>query len=203
MPRHTVLPALLGAALLSASACTTTSVQTYRDPALAATKIEAVAILPLQNTRFDPQVAVNLNRGIVQAFAARNRSIRVIGPAEAQEALGAENLVEVYSQFLRDYSTSGLLNKGALNRIRTALNCDAILHGYIASVQQQDGYPYHPAYTKLTLTYSLIGLKDAVLLWNTSATVRTETTAFNKAPEIEEVIPTVQQTILASLPSLQ
>ncbi len=191
------------AAFLTLAACTTTSVRTYRDPSLAATPITSVAILPLQNMRYGPQIAVNLNRGVVQAFAARNKAVRVVGPAEAQETLGSAGLVEVYSQFLRDYGTSGLLNKGALNRIAEALKVDAILHGYIASVEQQDGYPYHPAYTKITLTYSLIGLHNAVLLWDTSATARVEGSAFSKAPEVEEVIPVVQNIVLANLPQLR
>jgi hypothetical protein len=161
---------LLCVSVSSLSACTTTKVQTFSTPSLAATQIESIAILPFQHTRFDPHMALSLNRSIEQAFAARNQRIRIVGPAEAQAILGAANLVEVYAQFVRDYRTSRLLNKGALHQVH---NVDAILSGSITSVVQLDGAPHRPAFTHLTLTYALMGLRHGVLLWDTAATVNT------------------------------
>ena len=151
---------LLCVSVSSLSACTTTQVQTFSAPSLAATQIESIAILPFQPTRFGPHIALSLNRSIEQAFAARNQRMRIVGPAEAQAILGAANLVEVYAQFVRDYRTSGLLNKGALHQVHDALNVDAILSGSITSVVQLDGAPHRPAFTHLTLTYALIGLRN-------------------------------------------
>ena len=164
---------LLCVSVSSLSACTTTKVQTFSAPSLAATKIESIAILPFQHIRFGPHMALSLNRGIGQAFAAQNQHIRIVGPAEAHAILGAANLVEVYAQILRDYRTSGLLNKGALHQVHDALNVDAILSGSITSVVQLDGAPHRPAFTNLTLRYSLIDLRKGVLLWDTAATVNT------------------------------
>ena len=193
---------LLCVSVSSLSACTTTQVQTFSAPSLAATQIESIAILPFQHTRFGPHMALSLNRSIEQAFAARNQRIRIVGPAEAQAILGAANLVEVYAQFVRDYRTSGLLNKGALHQVHDALNVDAILSGSITSVVQLDGAPHRPAFTHLTLTYALIGLRHGVLLWDTAATVNTERTVFDKAPDVEEGIPQAQEIIIANLPTL-
>jgi hypothetical protein len=194
---------LLGLSTISLAACTTTKVRTYRDPSLIATQINSIAILPFQHTRFGPHIAVSLNRGIVQAVADQNQRVRIIDPAEAQARLGAANLGEVYSQFWRVYSTSGRLNKGALTQIQDALNVDALLHGYVTSIVQLDGAPYRPAFTNLTLTYALIGLRNAIVLWNTTATIRMERTTFDKAPEVEDVIPKAQETIITNLPTLQ
>ena len=193
---------LLCVSVSSLSACTTTQVQTFSAPSLAATQIESIAILPFQHTRFGPHMALSLNRSIEQAFAARNQRMRIVGPAEAQAILGAANLVEVYAQFVRDYRTSGLLNKGALHQVHDALNVDAILSGSITSVVQLDGAPHRPAFTTLTLTYALIGLRNGVLLWDTAATVNTERTVFDKAPDVEEGIPQAQAIIIANLPTL-
>src|SRR5262245_38107976 len=102
-----------------------------------------------------------------------------MGPAEAQDKLSSAGLIETYSQFLREYGTSGILNKTALAKLGEALGVDAILQGDISQLEQQDGYPYHPAYTKLVLRYSIISLKSGVLLWESSATAKKETTAFN------------------------
>lgn len=149
-----------------------------------------------------PHIALSLNRSIEQAFAARNQRMRIVGPAEAQAILGAANLVEVYAQFVRDYRTSGLLNKGALHQVHDAFNVDAILSGSITSVVQLDGAPHRPAFTTLTLTYALIGLRNGVLLWDTAATVNTERTVFDKAPDVEEGIPQAQEIIITNLPTL-
>ena len=193
---------LLCVSVSSLSACTTTKVQTFSTPSLAATQIESIAILPFQHTRFGPHIALSLNRSIEQAFAARNQRIRIVGPAEAQAILGAANLVEVYAQFVREYRTSGRLNTGALHQVHDALNVDAILYGSITSVVQLDGAPHRPAFTHLTLTYALIGLRHGVLLWDTAATVNTERTVFDNAPDVEEGIPKAQASIIAHLPTL-
>jgi hypothetical protein len=193
---------LLCVSVSSLSACTTTQVQTFSAPSLAATQIESIAILPFQHTRFGPHIALSLNRSIEQAFAARNQRMRIVGPAEAQAILGAANLVEVYAQLVRDYRTSGLLNKGALHQVHDALNVDAILSGSLTSVVQLDGAPHRPAFTTLTFTYALIGLRNGVLLWDTAATVNTERTVFDKAPDVEEGIPQAQEIIIANLPTL-
>ena len=202
MLRASTWVVLLCVSVSSLSACTTTKVQTFSAPSLVATKIESIAILPFQHTRFGPHIALSLNRGIEQAFAARNQRIRIVGPAEAQAILGAANLVEVYAQLVRDSRTSGLLNKGALQQVHDALNVDAILAGSITSVVQLDGAPHRPAFTHLTLTYALIGLRHGVLLWDTAATVDTERTVFDKAPDVEEGIPQAQASIIAHLPTL-
>jgi hypothetical protein len=193
---------LLGVSVLSLSACTTTKVRTFSAPSLAATTIESIAILPFQDTRVGPHSALSLNRGIEQAFAARNPRMRIVGPAEAQALLGAANLGEVYAQFVREYRTSGRLNTGALHQVHAALKVDAILSGYITSVVQLDGAPHRPAFTQLTLTYALIGLRPGVLLWDTAATVSTERTVFDKAPDVDEGLSKAQESISAHLPTL-
>jgi hypothetical protein len=193
---------LLGVSVISLSACTTAKVRTFSAPPLAATTIESIAILPFQHTRVGSHSALSLNRGIEQAFAARNPRMRLVGPAEAQVILGAAHLVEVYAQLVRDYRTSGRLNTGALHQVHDALKVDAILSGFITSVVQLDGAPHRPAFTHLTLTYALIGLRHGVLLWDTAATVSTERTVFDKAPEVDEGLPKAQESIIAHLPTL-
>jgi hypothetical protein len=202
MVRASTWVLLLGVSVLSLSACTTTKVRTFSAPSLAATPIESIAIVPFQDTRVGPHSAWSLNRGIEQAFAARNPRLRVVGPAEAQARLGAAHLGEVYAQLVRDYRTSGRLNTGALHQVHAALNVDAMLSGSITSVVQLDGAPHRPAFTQLTLTYALIGLRHGVLLWDTAATVSTERTVFDKAPDVDEGISKAQESISAHLPTL-
>ena len=65
-----------------------------------------------------------------------------------------------------------------------------------------DGAPHRPAFTHLTLTYVLIGLRPGVLLWETAATVRTERTVFDTAPDVDEGLPKAQDSIITHLPTL-
>lgn len=189
--------------VLLLGSCTTTRIRTYQDPSLSATPLVSVAVLPLQNTRLGPQIAIDLNRGIVQALSRSNPTLKILGPAEVQETLSRAGLVETYAQFLRDYGTSGLLNKSALAKLGEALGVDGILQGDISQLEQQDGQPYRPAYTKVVLRYSIISLTSGALLWESSATAKKETTAFNKAPEIEDVVPTAQSTLVEQMPMLR
>ena len=193
---------LLCVSVSSLSACTPTKVQTFSAPALTATTIESIALLPLQPTRVDPHMAVGLNRRIGQAFAAQNPRMRLVDPAEAQARLGVAHLVEVSAQLVREYRTSRRLNQGALHQVHAVLNVDAILAGSLTSVIQLDGAPHRPAFTTLTLTYALIGLRHGVLLWDTAVTVSTERTVFDNAPDVEEGIPQAQDIIIAHLPTL-
>jgi len=46
-------------------------------------------------------------------------------------------------------------------------------------------------------------LKSGVLLWESSATAKKESTALNQAPEIEEVVPAAQSTLVAQFPAFR
>ena len=202
MVRASTWVLLLGVSVLSLSACTTTTVRTFSAPSLAATTIESMAIVPFQDTRVGSHSALSLNRGIEQAFAARNPRLRIVGPADAQVRLGAAHLGEVYAQLVREYRTSGRLNTGALHQVHDALKVDAMLSGFLTSMVQLDGAPHRPAFTQFTLTYALIGLRHGGLLWDTAATVSTERTVFDKAPDVDESLPKAQESISAHLPTL-
>ena len=157
--------ALVLSLVLLLGSCTTTRVRTYQDPSLSTTPLASVAILPLQNTRLGPQIAIDLNRGIVQALSRSNSSLKIMGPVEAQDKLSSAGLIETYSQFLRDYGTSGLLNKAALAKLGESLGVDAILQGDISQLEQRDGYPYHPAYTRIgfALLNHLVNIRGSTL----------------------------------------
>ena len=201
MKRTILTGATLASLVLFVAGCITTRVRVYQDPSFSTTQLSFIAVLPLQNTRLGPQVAIDLNRGVVQELSRRNPNLRIMGPAEAQEKLSSAGLIESYSQFLRDYGTSGLLNKAVLMKLGDALCVDAVLQGDISQLEQQDGvYGYIRAYTKLTLRYSVISLKSGVVLWESSVTVKKQTTTLGKAPEIEEVVPSAQSTLIEQMP---
>lgn len=178
----------LGLTLLTA--CSYTRVKWYEDLFLSTASLNSIAVLPLQNVRLSRRTATETDRAIVEALIGRNPDLTIVDSAEAQDKLSTAGVIETYSQFLRDYRASRLLDKAALAKMGDTLGTDAILQGDIAQLIQVDGLPLHnAAYTKLVLRYSIFSLKARKLLWESSATVYKKTTGLSRAPEIEEVIP--------------
>ena len=134
---------------------------------------------------------------MAQAFTARNAEVRVVEPSETRSRYVAD-----YSSFLRDYNTYGILDKHTLAKMADTLNVDAVLHGTIIAMEQQDGFPYPIAYTKVKLTYALIGLRNAEVLWNVSAIASVRKSTFSGAPDSNEAIADVQKMVLDQLPEL-
>jgi len=197
-PRKAIVPRILFIGLITAVACsTTTTIQTHRSPTLTTMPVKSVAILPIQNAFFSIKVADSLEQEVAQAFTARNAEVRVIAPSDTRARYVAD-----YSSFLRDYNTYGTLDKHVLARMADTLNVDAVLHGTIISMEQQDGFPYPVAYTKVKIIYTLIGLRSAEVLWDVSAIASVRKSAFSGAPDSNEAIADIGKMVLDQLPEL-
>jgi hypothetical protein len=196
-----------GLAFVLLTACTPARVavwstgRVYHDPRLSSTPLSSMAVLPLQNTRRGPQIAIALTSDVVTELRSRNPHLTIMGPAAVQERLNATRLIGTYAQFLRDYGTSGLLDTAALTKIAHALGVDALVQGEIAHLDQHDGDRSHPASTTLTLHYSIIALKAGVLLWDSSVTLRYQSPAVHKAPDLEDVVPIAHSLLLTQMPT--
>ena len=197
------LALLVPAVLLPLAGCVATAhVSTYVDPDFGSRPVRSVAVLPLENGRLGPQIAANINGGILQGIGRRNPSLVLVGPRDAQERISDGGLIEAYAQFLRDYATSGLINRTTLSKVGAALRVDAVLQGEITQLVAEDGYPYHGAHTNITIRYSLIGTATGTLLWQCSGSGEKMVSAMQKAPPLEEVIPAALDAILKALPPL-
>ena len=147
---------LLCVSVSSLSACTTTKVQTFtqrppwqrpRSRVLRSCRFSIPALAPTWLT----SIVVSSRRSLPGTSAC------IVGPAEACGDTGAANPWRC-TRNLCVITVRQPLNKGALHQVHDALNVDTILSGSITSVQL-DGAPHRPAFTHLTLTYALIGLR--------------------------------------------
>lgn len=197
------MSALLSALVpLVMAGCASASLRSYVDPALASGAIRSVAILPVRNARLLPDESRELNREFARHFQETNPSVRLVGPAEATDALNTARLTERYTDFLRDFSTSGIPNARTLREIGDSLNVDAIVQGEVFDVQQRDTQlASSRGETSVTVRYALLGVSKGMVLWEgTSAARKTATTTLSRTPPLYEVISIAQKRILESMP---
>ncbi len=136
------------------------TLKTFVEPSIQPASIRVVAIFPMRNARLLPDESRELNRGIVQAFHKQNPNVRLVGPEESTTLLNEAGLTEKYSDFLRDYATSGIPNVTTLKKIGNALEVDAILQGEVFDIRQIDGaYGITRGKTSVTVRYVLLSTR--------------------------------------------
>jgi len=184
--------------------CASVSLKTFVDPSIDPESIRRVAIFPIRNVRLLPDESREINRGVTRAFHERNPNTEIVGPAEAVALLNKAELADDYSEFLRDYYTSGIPNMKTLNEIGESLAVDAIMQGEIFDILQIDGsYGSHKGKTSLTLRYSMLSTRKDIILWEATSNAKKVTfTALESAPPLYEVIELAQEKILSALPKL-
>ncbi|MCH8315453.1 MAG: hypothetical protein IIA64_05725 [Planctomycetes bacterium] len=174
----------------------------FVDPSFGPGTISSVAVFPIKNTRLAPSEAQQINRKISQAIHARSPGLEIMSSAEATRKLNSAGLVETWANFIDDYVTGGIPNATDLRTIGRALGVDAIMQGEIVSVQQRDGaYGYTRGSTRVTVRFSMLGTKDAKLLWESSSDgIRATATTMDVAPPVIEAITLAVDKICENLP---
>ena len=180
------------------------TLRTFVEPSIQPGSIQSVAIFPMRNARLLPGEAREVNRGVSQAFHQQNPNVKIVGPTESTSLLNTEGLTEKYTDFLRDYATSGIPNVSSLKEIGNALNVDAILQGELFDIYQIDGaFGVNRGSTSVTVRYTLLSTSQGVVLWEaTSNAKKTTATKVESAPPLYEVIIMAQEKILTALPTL-
>ena len=194
------------ASFLLASGCATqrASLKTFVEPSIDPGSIESVAIFPIRNVRLLPDESRELNRGVTQAFSKQNPNVRIVGPTESTDLLNKAELADKYSDFLRDYATSGIPNVATLKEIGNALDVDAILQGEVFDIRQIDGaFGINCGKTSVTVRYGMLSTRHGDVLWEASSKSEKKTaTTVESAPPLYEVIAIAQDKILTALPTL-
>jgi len=194
-------------ALLISFGCATPHVnfRTFTDPSIQTSAIKNIAILPIRNSRILPGESNEMIRALTREILKLNPKISILTNVKAIELLNKNNMTEKYSDFLRDYATSGIPNLNVLKEIGQILTVDAILQGEVFDISQQNGhYPGVMAYTSLSLRYYLLSTIKANVLWESrcSVSVQASGTVWAPPPPIIEVINIAQDKILTNLPLL-
>lgn len=193
---------IVSSGLLIGCATSSASINTYVDPTFDGSGLERIAIFPVRNTRLAPSEAQQLNRNLSQAISKRRPSMAIMGSAEAIQVLNDSGLADEWARFLDNYTASGIPNAAVLRDIGQVLGVDAIIQGEIVNIQQFDGvYGGNPGTTRVTVRYSMMGVRSGKLLWEASSDgVRTTGTTLEGAPPIIEAVKLAQQKILSTLP---
>jgi hypothetical protein len=178
--------------------------RTYTDPSLATRTVSAIALFPVRDALIAESQSVDMNRRLVDALQRKNPKVRVIEPRDVIAILNGKHLVDDYDHYLVELGQTGIPNRDILGRIGEALGVDAIMQGRLVGLQQADGSGMSgvPGLTALTLRYSIVCTRDAVLLWETSEEVRKQRSSnFSAAPRLRGVLPEAVANIAATIPA--
>lgn len=180
------------------------TLKTYVEPSLDPCAVKAIAVFPMRNVRLLPDEAREINRGVTQALHSQNQNLKILGPAESVDLLNKAELADGYSDFLRDYATSGIPNASLLRKIGEALYVDAIMQGEVYDIKQRDGtYSGNKGETSLTVRYVILSTTKGDVLWEATSNSKLSTaTTIEDAPPLYEAILNAQNKILSALPTL-
>lgn len=197
---HRILVALI---CLIFAGCSSATLKTFTDPSINPESIKSVAMFPMRNAQLLPDETREINRAISQTFSQKNQNIKLVSPANAIDLMNQHGLTETYSNFLRDYSTSGIPNIDVLRKIGASLKVDAILQGEIFNIRQLDSDGWSYASTSLTIRYVLLSTINGNALWEGVSNGRKMGGVFDYvAPPLYEVILLAHEKILSALPTL-
>lgn len=197
------LAVILTCGLLTACTSSRVTIDSYIDPAYSRAQIRSVAVLPVANPAFSPGEALELNRRVTMAIAARNSALRVLGAGEVVTALNQHNLAGPLGAFLDNFATSGIPDSSLLQRVGQALGVDVLIQGQLLNVLRQDGragFAATPATTRVTVRFVMLDCRLGRMIWQASSEgTRLKSGFSSAAPLIEAVNPAIDK-ILATLP---
>ncbi len=136
------------------------------------------------------------------AISQRNAEIVIMSSVEATNILNENDMADDWAKFLENYFTSGVPDSKLLSKIGDVLEVDAVIQGEIVSVRQRDGsFGGSKGQTRVTVRYSMLGVKDGKLLWEaTSDGIRGTATTVESAPPIIEAVNLAVDKIVGALP---
>jgi hypothetical protein len=189
--------------LTSLIGCSTLKIKTYVDPSFQSKSIRSIAIFPIRNVRLLPDEARQINQNISQQLLGKNPGVRILGPAESIDLLNKNDLSDAYSNFLRNFSLSGIPNTVTLTQIGNSLDVDAIFQGEIFEIYQHNGQfgVDINSSTSLTVHYVLLSTRNGSILWQATCSAKKNTaTVFEQPPPLYEVILIANEKAMSGFP---
>jgi len=181
-------------------------IDSFVEPTYQVGDIKSVAIFPVQNASIAPNAANKINISIVRAMQTKSPNVELISPAEASRRINDAGIVSQWRMFIEDFSTAGLVNKRYLEAIAKALGTDAVMQGFIGRISQKDGMRPGDGIgiTRVSVSYAIIDLRNAKIIWQSNATGRYQTGSFgfHVAPEVSETIDVALKKLTDNMPSL-
>ena len=182
--------------LLSACA-STSSVDSYVNPAFNRSMFKSVAVMPLTNQRINAGQALTSNQRFVTGLRNKMPGVEIFSGPEAIQKINDENLADAWNNFIVGYSQSGVPNSTTLRAVAKVLNAEAIAVGSINRLREQDAGWYQYPYIEISLKYTIFD-KNGTILWEASSDTKKE--GYASKPPMGEVLNEAINKIVEKMP---
>jgi hypothetical protein len=196
--------ALVGTVVLVAGCATSKgTVDSFMQSSYEQGSIDTIAIPRLRNASLAPSQAQQVTRRLTQSVQRKNPNVEIVTANSFNEFLNDRGLVDKYSDFLEDYSTSGIANREFTKHLVDA-GIDGILIGVLSRVKQQDGsYGSNKGETRITLSFAVVDANRNTVIWSASADgIKGTATTLGEAPPIAQAVKLAMDKVEANLPKL-
>lgn len=181
------------------SGCQTASLESYVNPGYNHASIKRVAILPISNSKLSAGNAAEVSSSFAKAVSRRNSSLVLISGSESVARLNSLGKADLWSEFLRNYSTGGIPNTTSIKEVAASLGVDAIIQGTIIEIKQEDSNGYSYPMTRVVLRYTMFNAADGAILWEVTGDGSIQPYSYKAVP-IFEALKLANDKVLENLP---
>lgn len=197
------VPTLLAAFLVQGCATNKGSINSFYEPSYTKGTVDTLAVPGIRNARLAPSESQQIGRRVNQAIASKNPGVELISANEFNRFINEEGLVGDYSDFIKDYVTSGIPNRVFLEKLEEE-GIDAVMISELSNARQQDGaYGLAKGQSRITLSFTILNTTTNDVIWTASADgVKGTLTTLESAPPLVEAIQLAVEKIEGSVPLL-
>lgn len=179
------------------------TINSFYEPSYIKGSVKSLAVPSLRNARLAPAASQQIGRSVNTAIANHNPNVKMLSANKFNRLLNELGLVDEYSDFIKDYVTSGIANREFLEQIQSH-GIDAIMLSELSNAYQQDGtYGSTFGKTRVTLTFSILDTRTNDVIWTASADgIKGTATTVGDAPALIEAIDIAVDKIKTVVPKL-
>ena len=203
----------IGLILLLLAGCVTSDsgLNSYVDPIFNLSKINKIALFPMENSDFSFSEERILDTKVIAALHSKNPELEIMSSYTTINLLNAYNLTQVWSNYLYNYDSSGLQSKHDLFLSWETLKIDAILFGEIVGIHKVDGrddlfaiddvHGGNQGLTKVTVKYRMLSTNEAKIVWESTCDGIKKTREIEvSAPPVIDAVKLAVDIIFTNLP---
>lgn len=155
--------------------------------------------MPISNSKLSAGKAAEVSSSFAKAVSRRNSSLVLISGSESVARLNSVGKADLWSEFLRNYSTGGIPNTTSIKEVAASLGVDAIIQGTIIEIKQEDSNGYSYPMTRVVLRYTMFNAADGAILWEVTGDGSIQPYSYKAVP-IFEALKLANDKVLENLP---
>ncbi len=196
----------LAGALVAAQGCATGwRVDTAVDPLFAPEGVRSVAVLPWFDWSVSLEEADEAAARAVDALEHQGRSLRVVVPGEASDAIVAAGLAYDWALFLYDRRDEAVADSTVVMRVGDALAVDVLVHITLLDVFQHDGSAeLGEPYTSVLVQVEFFDTGSGRLAWAGSCGIAQGSAPLNalQAPPVRQPLRWALDAVFGKMPRM-